>query len=503
VIEAVSAGSAVPAARSYRLLQAIAAAFILVKLVYAFSVPPIFDEAYYWLWGQHPALSYFDHPPFHAWLLGLSDLVFGRSLFGLRWMTVATLAGTIHIFHIWARRFGGAEWRDYFWRAVVVYVASPTFGVFTSVAYHDYMLVFLCLVATHFVLKVLTACRETGRFAVGDLYVGAIVLGCAGLTKYSAVFLGLGLFAYIVSSRPLRPLLRSPHLYAAGLLAILMQAPVLIWNAQHGFASFRFHLVDRHPANWLERINLYTLADFLTVTALLVSPFLIIAIFRFLLSRQPSIFAETGRGLAAWVFALSSATFLYVSLFDMTFWWWNLVAYVPALPFLGKTIGRRLLFYGHVALGAVLAGYLLISSAVIPLASLVGRYDFIRVNLYGMELLEAPIRRIQAAHPTQFIAGLGAELSSVIGFTLDEPYDVTALTTAPNEFHYWFDPAAHAGQNAVVVLREGEDVSAAAQRFSRFTLIETVPVERFGVHISAFSFYLGEGYIPPPASPPA
>lgn len=71
------------------LLLQVAAFFLAIKLVYVFGVGPIYDEAYYWMWGQHPGLSYFDHPPFHAWLLGISDFVFGRSLFGLRWMTLA------------------------------------------------------------------------------------------------------------------------------------------------------------------------------------------------------------------------------------------------------------------------------------------------------------------------------------------------------------------------------------------------------------------------------
>ena len=73
------------------LLQVIAAFFLAIKLVYVFRVGPIFDEAYYWLWGQHPGLSYFDHPPFHAWLLGISDAIFGRSLWGLRWMMADAL----------------------------------------------------------------------------------------------------------------------------------------------------------------------------------------------------------------------------------------------------------------------------------------------------------------------------------------------------------------------------------------------------------------------------
>ena len=48
------------------LLLAIALYFVAVRLLFTFGVFPIADEAYYWMWGQHPALSYFDHPPLQA-----------------------------------------------------------------------------------------------------------------------------------------------------------------------------------------------------------------------------------------------------------------------------------------------------------------------------------------------------------------------------------------------------------------------------------------------------
>jgi 4-amino-4-deoxy-L-arabinose transferase-like glycosyltransferase len=59
-------------------------AFILLRLVFWFATFPNPDEAYYWLWGQHPALSYYDHPPLEAWLQGLFTAVLGRSTFVLR-----------------------------------------------------------------------------------------------------------------------------------------------------------------------------------------------------------------------------------------------------------------------------------------------------------------------------------------------------------------------------------------------------------------------------------
>jgi hypothetical protein len=40
-------------------LKTVAAALLLIKLALIVFPAPFMDEAYYWLWSQHPALSYF------------------------------------------------------------------------------------------------------------------------------------------------------------------------------------------------------------------------------------------------------------------------------------------------------------------------------------------------------------------------------------------------------------------------------------------------------------
>ena len=42
------------------------------------------EEAYYWMYSQHPSLSYYDHPPMVAWLIGLGTQLFGNTEFGVR-----------------------------------------------------------------------------------------------------------------------------------------------------------------------------------------------------------------------------------------------------------------------------------------------------------------------------------------------------------------------------------------------------------------------------------
>jgi dolichol-phosphate mannosyltransferase len=60
------------------------AAVLLLRLVYL-GLPELMEqEAYYWVYAQHPSLSYLDHPPLVALLIWLGTAVFGTSEFGVR-----------------------------------------------------------------------------------------------------------------------------------------------------------------------------------------------------------------------------------------------------------------------------------------------------------------------------------------------------------------------------------------------------------------------------------
>ena len=67
-----------------RLVQLAAITLFVFKFAQLAFAGVFQDEAYYWMWGQHPSLSYFDHPPLNAWLLGLSSAVFGWNVLALR-----------------------------------------------------------------------------------------------------------------------------------------------------------------------------------------------------------------------------------------------------------------------------------------------------------------------------------------------------------------------------------------------------------------------------------
>jgi 4-amino-4-deoxy-L-arabinose transferase-like glycosyltransferase len=477
-----------------RLLQALVAFFVFLRVLYVFFAGPSPDEAYYWMWGQHPGFSYYDHAPFHGWLLGISDFVLGRSLFGLRWMTLATLAAMAWVFRIWAERYAGADWPRWFWPGMVILLASPTFGIFSALAFHDYMLVFLVLTSAHFFLMFFTDTVTQGRGKSRDLFVAAVLLGCAGLTKYNGVFLGLGVAATVLSYRPLRPLLRDWRTYLAGAGAAVMQIPVLYWNATQGWPSFKFHFSERQTGGWLTTLNPITVAEFIGVSLALISPFLIWAMVRFFISKPETLFEKNGRVLAAWTFVLSTAVFLFISLSNTAWWWWNIVAYVVALPFVAKHL-RGWAFWAHTVYGAIFGLFLLISSTVFPILIALGGQDNFRLSLYGWDQIEAPVDAAIAEYQPDFVASEGPEVGAIVAFALDDP-NLRALTYRANQLNYWWNREDFRGKSAIVVIDQTRTTVDFQSQFATITPVSEVPIVRFGRELNRYKIYFAEGYDP-------
>jgi hypothetical protein len=50
-------------------------AIVAIKLILAYMLPITSDEAYFYLWGRYPDISYYDHPPMTGWVMALTSLM--------------------------------------------------------------------------------------------------------------------------------------------------------------------------------------------------------------------------------------------------------------------------------------------------------------------------------------------------------------------------------------------------------------------------------------------
>ena len=473
-----------------RALQAIVVLLLAIRACLTFFMPPIGDEAYYWMWGQKLGWSYFDHPPLHAWLLHLSSLIFGWNYFSLRVLTWMTLGGSFWIFWIWSRRLSPDDPGKWFWPTAAIYLASPMFFIMSGLSFHDHLLIFLCLLSGHLFL-VFAERYETDGTGFRWVYAAAIALGLAVLTKYNAVLFGIGTAVFLLVRRELRPALRTPHPWLAALVAIAMQVPVFWWNATEGLASYKFHLSERWGGTFAYKQ--LGLPIFILTALLIISPFLFPAIFGMFRRRLGTPFADRARLLALSAFVSSTALMAFISLFVETFFYWNITAFALLMPLLNGWIRHRWVIALHCFYGLFWASLLLVNNTMAPVANLMGGIDWTNASTYGWQQVADRITELRKTNPVGFVAATRYTTAAQLGFALHDP-EVTALSSRHDQYDYWFDAVAHEGQNALVVSDPQLGLNYARTHFDDIVKLADVPYVAFGVTIYRPSIYLGVNF---------
>jgi 4-amino-4-deoxy-L-arabinose transferase-like glycosyltransferase len=216
-----------------------------LRLIAAAFTPITFDEAYYWMWSKHLAGGYYDHPPMVAIVIRLGTMIAGDTELGVRLVSILlALPMSWAVYQAAAVLFGGR--REAATSAILLNVTLMA-AVGTMIVTPDAPL----LVASSFVLYSLAKVLETGRGAWW-LAVG-LAVGAALLSKYTALFFGPAILIWLIAVPKLRRWLISLWLYLGGLVALLMFAPVILWNADHHWVSFikqmgRARIEDFRPA---------------------------------------------------------------------------------------------------------------------------------------------------------------------------------------------------------------------------------------------------------------
>jgi hypothetical protein len=205
-------------------------ALVALRLVAAAFTPITFDEAYYWMWSKALAGGYYDHPPMVALVIRLGTLIAGDTELGVRLVSILlALPMSWAMYETTWVLFGGRRVAS---TATILLNVTLMAAVGTMIVTPDAPL----LVASAFVLLTLAKVLQTGRGAWW-LAVG-VAAGCALLSKYTALFFGPAILIWLVVVPKLRHWLISPWLYLGGLVAVLMFAPVIWWNADHHWVSF-------------------------------------------------------------------------------------------------------------------------------------------------------------------------------------------------------------------------------------------------------------------------
>ena len=213
-----------------------------VRLLVAAILPLGVDESYAVVVSRHLSLSYFDHPPAVFWLTNAAAALGGESPFAVRWPFVLLFALTSWLlYRLTARLFGA---RAGFW-ATVAAQCIPVFSLSSG----GWVLPdgpLLCAsvaaaLALSYAVPVISTDDDAMRISRWSDWISlGLALGFAGLSKYHAVLLGVGVATFLASDTTGRRWFMRPQPYVALVLALVCVVPVFVWNSQHDWISFRF-----------------------------------------------------------------------------------------------------------------------------------------------------------------------------------------------------------------------------------------------------------------------
>ncbi len=208
----------------------------VLRLVFAGSVEMMPEETYYWNYSRHLSIGYLDHPPMVAWLIRAATAVFGQNEFGVR--AGALLCGaltSIFVYRLTRNLFGAAAALA----ALLLVQSLPYFFLSGLLMTPDAPLAAAWAASLYFLERALLGNQSRAWWYAG------ICLGLGMISKYSIALLGPVAAAFMLWDPQSRRWWARSEPYVGALLALIIFSPVIIWNAQHEWASFAFQTARR------------------------------------------------------------------------------------------------------------------------------------------------------------------------------------------------------------------------------------------------------------------
>ncbi len=435
----------------------------ILRAGYAAFLPLTGDEAYFWEWGRHPALSYYDHPPMAGWILSLINPVLGNTTLSVR--LPAVLTGTVIIYLIYRLTLDITRSHSTAARVGLLAMGIPFIEV-SGLLYSTDTPLLLGATLGGYMFYRATAMYDDGAW----VWVG-ISFSLVMLSKFLGVAIIAACASYLVISSKHRRCLKTSGPYLASGLIILGFVPVLIWNAQNGWATFVFNFSSRHAPLSLGISNSL---DYFVGQLFSLSPLVLFFLIPAIFSGFPALrgnFPENPWQIPSFLALVPLGGFLFLSLFSKVGLHWPGVG----VPFAVVAAGVYLLKDGPGYRGrftttlslAWLITILLFAITLIPwLVPGDWKYPLRPEKINAAQLKKYMISPEEAGKSIteaidqlpkfneHFVFTKSYALSSLVGFYTPAHPEVTVLGkgSAHGRNHLlWFEPSDHIGENAVFV----------------------------------------------------
>lgn len=470
------------------------------------------DEAHYALYAAHLDWSYFDHPPLVGWVQW-PLVALNAPTWVLRLLPELLWLGTAFLVHGLAQRVqalqrgatpaasaapaatatGPAPGQAGFW-AVLVLAVSPLFHVLGIGLLPDTLLVFLTaavLVVTLDLMRVQALQRGRPWLLLG------LLLGLAGLSKYTAIFTALAVVLCLLSVHGWQ-LLRLRWPWLAVTLAVVLVLPVLYWNQSQQWISFRYQAQHGAGGGW----SGLAVGRFLVIQLIAYGPLLLAGLMGLRGATMPA-----ARAMLVF-FAVPFAVLAVLAGGGTSLPHWTAPAWVALAPLGGLALartGQAWLRWATVALALVQAAVCLVLLGLMLSAG----QPFV-TQTSGQGNNAAPSNPFADVHGWD-LAGerartlaqqLGLPSVSVQNWTLASrlawyarPLPVHVLEDRFDQFTLWAGALPAGGDTLLLDWSQlGYTLPLAPHGFADCRLLDTQEVRRLGAPVATFRFFACHGW---------
>lgn len=514
---------------------------LLFRSFLAFSVYPTFDEAYYYLYSLHLDWSYFDHPfmvglttGFGPWLTGVV------SQFTIRLGALICYTGSLVLLYLTSKRLFSAKAAEL---TLAIATICPIFQVsFGILSLPDSPLMFFWSASLYCAAYEFFPQPRNQESCSSNLYVPSyrlavlgILVGLACDSKYHGFVLGLGLIGFCLTSPRHRCVVRSPWAWLGLGLFIITISPIVFWNIQHDWVSFRFQserAVPKSGYNLLSVISVF----FLGIAYLFPTigfPLWWVSL-RSAVSRTNELFYQKRKDLDAsvllilWVSLPLIFGFTFIGGYRQILPAWTMPGFWGTTLLLGqqaviwqeksrRSVRRWLLGSGIAVSSMLLIVLLQITAGIMQKPSqyaLMGGFlppkndpstELIDIGQLRRGFAESPVLSA-ALHNSSFIFTnryyLGGPIAMSLKPLADTPITCFDIGKDLRGFAFWSKPGQWLGKDALYITTAPfnlrKDLMANYRTyFSSVNEIETIPIRRGGVVINVVYVYQAKTLLKP------
>ncbi len=482
-------------ATSIRAIWLILGLALIARLLISGQFLLVPDETYYWQWSRRLDMGYLDHPPMIAWAIRLATTLFGQTEFAVRLPSILgiTLASA-YLCLLAARWFSQRTALQVALISQAVLLMNGTALIVTP----DSMLLPCWAAACYHAAEALEHDKMRQWLLTG------ICFGLGLLSKYTMLLFLPSLFFCMLFTGAYRKRLFTYKPWLGLLAGLVLFTPVLLWNAQNNWVTFR-HVLFQGGVDDSTFLTSAYIANFFGSQAALISP----VIFLFILAGWgKGWFSERlPREKASFLLWMSLTSFVIFTLlaFHVRIYGnWPAPAYLTAFILIAVLYGdgqavtpttrHRLWKFG---IGLAFCTSSIIMTLLLyplfplmlklesPLLPITMKLDLGRIarEIEGWDKLaktvEQTLKKIERPEDT-FIFGLRYQLASELAFYMKGQPQTVSINrwSRPNVYDFWFEDSMLIGQDAVGIFEHEQVITVLPEIFERVEPVVAITINR-------------------------